>query len=482
LRGDILTFRLMMRRILASFGYLADAALIIGGTIGLVAYGEGYEFSFKLHHFILKGLVLINSSPGSAAIARNGTDLKKHTNYRATYSPGSYTFTVSKDGFRSWSKRLTVEAGQVTDARYIVLLPNTLVKATVATTSSFGLMTTSADERRVAYVTPASATIGQAIWTIDLPSGQPIRRFNLPLATPDVPTETINQLTWSKDGSHILFSTQSSTGKIFRVMENNGNNIVNLTTKYQLDFSNIVFAPSDWHLLFWMSSDGTLRRLDLGAESVSGVIAGDITQISFANDRILFIQTTSLGKTLQSAPVSDPTNISRLIPSLPESPTYAISFGRYQNSDELVIIPASTREATLYSGIFGSSPVSTIVARNVDAALFSPSDRYIALYSATHVSTYDGLLSSATHIVTSESPALPGALTSLMWADDAHLISRIGSSAVWSDYDGSNAQVLTSDTADGSVPFASNDQRSAYVISAAPTVGDQTLSSLLLRP
>ena len=58
----------MMRRILASLGYLAVAALIIGGTIGLVAYGEGYEYSFMQNRFVLKGLVLINSSPGAATI------------------------------------------------------------------------------------------------------------------------------------------------------------------------------------------------------------------------------------------------------------------------------------------------------------------------------------------------------------------------------------------------------------------------------
>ena len=472
-------FRLMLRRILVSFGYLAVATLIIGGTIGLVAYGEGYEFSFSQQKFVLKGLVLINSSPGAASISRDNIDLKKRTNYRATYKPGSYTFTVSKDGFRSWSKRLTVEAGQVTDARYIVMLPNTLTKTYLASAPSFGLMTASPDERRIAYVTPATDIVGEIIWTIDLPSGQPVRRYSLPLATTEAPAETIQQLTWSGDGSHLLVISQSAAGKVFRVMEKDGSNVADLTTKYQFDFSSIAFAPTDWRLLFWVTRDGTLRRLDLGTQAVSGVLAGNVTQVSFAADRVLFVQTTSLGKTLQAAPVNNPVSISRIVPSLPDSPSYTIAYGRFQNTDQLVIIPASTREATFYSGIFGSSPVSTVVARDVDSALFSPSGRFVAIYSTSHVATYDALLSSPTHIVTSESPALSGPLTSLTWGDEFHFISHIGTKAIWSDYDGSNAQDVAT-IIDGSIPFTSNDQRTAYVTNTSAT--GQTLTTLLLRP
>jgi hypothetical protein len=355
----------MIRRILIIFAYLLAGLVIIGGTLSLVEYGQGYTYDFGHHRFVHRGLILFGSVPSGAYITRDSVFTKHTTNRRDSYNPGSYTFKVDKPGYFSWTKTLTVKPGQVIDARYIILPPKNLVTTTVATTSVFATSALSTDNRHLAYSSAATVSEGAVVWTLDLPGGKPTKRFNLTPATATDPTESILSLQWSGDASHLLVISQDASGRVYRVMNADGSSAVNLTTQYKLDFNgqqSLSFAPSDWHDMFWIAADGSLRRLDLNAQSVSNVLATGVGQFSYAADRLLYVDATPLGQSLMTLQVHNPAQINRLIQSLPKSPTYAMSYASYLGTDELVIIPTATREATVYSGIFGSSPVSTVLA------------------------------------------------------------------------------------------------------------------------
>jgi hypothetical protein len=472
----------MLRRILIIFGYLVAGTVVIGGTLTLVAYGQGYSYDFSHHRFVHRGLVLLGSTPTGAYITRDGVYTKHRTNHRDSYNPGTYLFKVDKPGFTSWTKSLTVAAGEVVDARYIILLPLKPVTTTVATTTTdFDTPTTSRDHNHVAYSTPPTATEGATVSVQDLPGGKPTKRFSLPAATATVPAETILGLQWSGDASHLLIISQDAAGRVYRVVAANGSGAVDLTSQYKLDFNglqSLQFAPSDWHDMFWIAADGSLRRLDLNAQTVSNVLASQTTQFSFAGDRVLYIDATTLGHSLMTLQVHNPTQVSRLIESLPVSSTYSIDYANYQAQDELAVIPSSTREAIVYTGIFGSSPVSTVVARQVDSALFSPNGQFVALYSSSRLVTYDFQLSTPTALVNYTSPALNPTLTNLTWFDNYHLLLHLGGQLVFSDFDGTNRVVLAP-TVDSSLSFASNDQRSVYNYQAGTKTGQRLVNIIV---
>ncbi len=469
----------MFRRILITLGYILVGFVIAGGTLILVAYGQGYTYDIAHHRFVHRGLILFGSVPTGAYITQDGVYTKHQTNRRDSYNPGSYLFKIDKPGYMAWSKTLVVHPGMVTDARYVILVPQKPVQTTVATVdASFATPATSTDHRHIAYSSPATATEGPAVWTQDLPGGKPIKRYSLAAATPTVPAETIIGLQWSGDDSHLLVITQTPAGRVYRVINADGTNPINLTDQYKLDFTglqSLQFAPSDWHDLFWIGADGSLRRLDLNAQAVSDVLAAQTTQFSYAGDRLLYVNTTALGQSLMALQVHNPTQTAWLIPSLPKSSAYSIAYASYQGTDELVIIPSATHEATMYSGIFGSSPASTVVARNVDKASFTADGHLVALYSPTTLVTYDLELSTVTDIVNYRSPALGASLNSLGWFDNYHLIMNLGGKTVFSDFDGTNRVVLGS-AADGSVPFASSDNRSVYTIQINGTTGQKLVN------
>ena len=470
----------MLRRLPTIIGYLLFALVVIGGTFVLVAYSQGYSYDMSEHSFVRRGLVLFSSTPSGAQITKDGKSLNHNTSYRASYDPGKYAITIAKDGFHSWNKTLQVIAGQVTYARYVILLPMILLNSTVsATPTPYLIPVSSEDHHHLAYSTAPTATDSAAVWVADMPGGAPEKRFGLPAATATVPAESIVSLNWSVDASHLLIVSQGVAGRVYRVIAADGSNPLNLTDKYKFDFAGIRFSPNDWHQLYWVSTDGSLRRLDLGSQVVSSVLAGQVTQFNYASDHLIYIETTPLGRSLMTFALNDSNNKSVIVQALPASPSYVISYSSYQGNDEVVVIPSSTRDALIYSGIFGSSPVSTIVARGVDNAVFSPDGHFVALYSTTKLITYDIQLSTPIYNVSYTSSTLAAPLTGLSWFDPYHLLLHLGDQAVFCDFDGTN-QVNVAPVVAGMTPFAANDTRSIYSLEPA-IAGGQKLVNITIR-
>ena len=450
----------MFRRILIIIGYALVGLAIAAATLALVAYGQGYSYDFSTHRLVHKGLVMIDASPGGAIVTRPGSSWHHAVAYHGTYKPGTYTFTVSKTGYRSWSKTLTVTAGQVVDARYVVLLPQKLVNATAAKLNgTLGTAVVSSNHQSLAV--PVTTPSGVDIYIADLPGGNFIKRLSLP-------GETITQLVWSADATHLLVVSQAPTGPVDRVISADGSVNLNLTTQYNSTFPGLKFDPTNWQQLYWVDSTGALRHLDLSAQAISGVLAAGISQFSFAGNRLIYVQATSLGQSLMAFTLGNPTQPQQLIQALPKSPGYVLKYANYQGQDELVVIPNSTGDALVYTGIFGSSPVSTIVARNVTSATFSPDGHYVALYSPSLLITYDFLLSTPTQIINYPSPNLGGSLQGLNWFDNNHLLLNINGQTVFSDFDGTNRTIITS-TLPNSLPFGALDQKSIYSLQATTT-------------
>jgi hypothetical protein len=230
-----------------------------------------------------------------------------------------------------------------------------------------------------------------------------------------------------------------------RLASASGGEPVNLTDQYKFDFSSTKFSSTDWRLLYWVSPDG-LRRLDVGSQSVSAVLAGKVTQFWITPGRVLYVQQTELGRSLWSVDSRD--KHQELIAALPESDSYSVAFSSYLNQDDLAIVPAATQTGTLYTGIFSDTPVAKTVAHGVTNVSFSP-DGHLAAFSApTAISVYDLERSEikntfARYDITNQ----PGALSAISWFDNYHLLLIRGTQLIWCEFDGDNQVPLGTVTA-----------------------------------
>lgn len=89
--------------------------VVVVGVIGylVILLARGYRFDPKTLKFNPNGILVIKSDPTGAQIFVDG-DLKGATDTNLSLAPGIYDVDIKKDGFISWSKRLTIEKEVVT--------------------------------------------------------------------------------------------------------------------------------------------------------------------------------------------------------------------------------------------------------------------------------------------------------------------------------------------------------------------------------
>jgi hypothetical protein len=429
----------MLRRILTYTGYLLSTIVLVGGTFGLVAYGNDYTYDLHTHKLVQNGHVIINSVPGNIALVADGKQLKKKTPYQAAYKVGLHTFGLVRDGYWPWQKTLKVIAGQVSLVRYVVLVPRAPKTVALDTRPQVMAQSISKDHRHLAYITGGA---DPAVYTMDLGNPKAVKLYSPPAATETVPAETLSGVSWSDDASHLMIVSTAAGAPVHRLAAASGGEPVNLTAQYHYNFSGIKFSDSNWRQLYWLAPDG-LRRLDVDAQTVSAVLADKVTQFWVEPDRVLYVQQTELGRSLWS--LDGRGRHQRLIQALAESDSYSVAYVNYRGEDELAVVPAKTQTGTLYTGIYGDTPVAKTVAQGVVEASFSPDGHLLVMSSPTRIVTCD-LEQSLLYgrLVTYAVADQPGNLLALTWFDNYHLLANRDSKLYWSEFDGANQVELGS--------------------------------------
>jgi hypothetical protein len=203
-----------------------------------------------------------------------------------------------------------------------------------------------------------------------------------------------------------------------------------------------------------------------------------VTQFWVQQDRVLYVQQTDLGRSLWSLDARG--HHQELIQALVESDSYSVAYANYRGEDELAVVPAKTQTGTLYTGIFGDTPVAKTVARGVTMASFSPDGHFLAFSSPTSIMTYDLEQSAITGTPTVYTVIdQPGQLSNLTWFDTYHLLATRGDHLYWSEYDGANRVDLG--PAAGILPgYGTADNRSVVVF--RPVGQSVRLMELLVKP
>lgn len=447
-----------MKRALIILSYLLLAVVVVAATIVLVAVGKGYSYDFKTGRVSLKGLLVLNSTPQAATVLVNDQEIRRRTPYRATMEAGLYNVEVRKDGFRPWQKRLVINPSGVTFIPYALLVPQEIKATTLISNRSVSQLAATRDRRHFAYVTTGPDA---GVWTLNFDRREGTKRYSPKPASPDQPAEVIESVTWADDGSRLLVkSVVGATPAYTLVSTNGGPAALNLTELFRFDFSGLTFNPKNSRELYWTSPEG-LRRLDVEARTVSAVLAEKVSAFTFAGDRILYVQTTALGKTVWSMDGAgrDP---KRLIESLAESPSYELAYVNVRDKDYLAVLPHQAGTATVYIDIFSATPTAKVVSKAAQHITFSDDGRYLAFYSADGFGSYD----TEKDIVRATEA---NNLTHLSWYDGSHVLVNRQGQLQLAEFDGANMNDITK--VGPAVPaYSTNDQR--FIVTLRPGAGE----------
>lgn len=142
--------RLRNRFMLIAFGIL----VFVVATPILVLYARGFQIDWVHHKIVKTGTFVIKTMPSKAMILLNGKPQSSLTPSTIRFVlPGDYDVTVQKDGYQSWTKRLTVLPQFVTwineDRDFITLFYTTAQEKNQVATNFASL---SQDNSELAYV------------------------------------------------------------------------------------------------------------------------------------------------------------------------------------------------------------------------------------------------------------------------------------------------------------------------------------------
>ncbi|HUD11393.1 MAG TPA: PEGA domain-containing protein [Candidatus Saccharimonadia bacterium] len=423
----------MLRRILIISGYVFLTLLLVGLTVVLVAYGNDYSYDFSTHKIIQKGHVIIDSLPNNIHITADGHILTKKTPYQAAYKVGMHTFGLNLDGYWPWQKSLEVVAGQVSLVQYVILVPKNPPQIDLDTRVQIVAQAISEDHRHLAYVTGGPDA---AVYTLGVGNDSPVKVYTPKAGTTTTPAEQLTDVAWSADASHLLI-TGTVGGQPEELLESaSGGSAINLTQQYGFTFAGIQFSTSNWQQLYWIAPDG-LRRLDVGSQTVSSVLASNVSQFWPIPNQVLYVQNTGTEQSLWS--INGNNHSQQLIDALAASPTYAVAYSTFLGTDELAVVPSATGTGTLYTGTFGSTPIAKTIAHAVSGASFSPDGHLVAFSSSNLIVTYDLNQSELQNkLVDYTISGEPGQLLSLSWFDNYHMLLNRSGEMYWSEFDGAN--------------------------------------------
>jgi hypothetical protein len=107
-------------------GYGLFAVAIGFATLLLVYLANGYYVDTGTGKVIQNGLVYVDSKPGGARIFLNGQQQRGSTDARLVLPEGEYDIMLQREGYREWSRSLSLEGGSLRRLTYARLIPNEL--------------------------------------------------------------------------------------------------------------------------------------------------------------------------------------------------------------------------------------------------------------------------------------------------------------------------------------------------------------------
>lgn len=410
------------KKFLLISSYLLVAAVIAGGTLLLVSYGSGYSYDFRTHRFVSNGLLILGTTPSGARLTIDGKQSRKLTPYRSTMRVGEYSIALKKEGYRPWSKRITIVASEVVNLALIILVPEKLRTATIPNTAETTSILASSDHKHVAAIT---AGPNPGLWRLN-----PDKTTSKKVYTPGA-DQQIQSGSLSRDGSRALLRVQQADG-VHLLYIDMGNGVVqDLTAEFKVVFDDVRFSFSDSNRLYWLSADG-LRRIDVSSKTMSAVLAEKVANYTYDNDRVIYIQSTTLGK-IVAIMDADGKNSRTLIEGIAESPSYIMSYASFRDKDDLAVVPTATGQMTVYESIYSDNVVSRVITRDVKGVLASDDGHYFVFSKATGFGSYDvGRAKKYEGLYNDKVDAIS-------WFNGAHVIVNSGGKTRLVEFDGGNS-------------------------------------------
>lgn len=339
------------------------AIITVGvGVTALILFIMGYRIeSGSLEQ---GALLQFESKPTGATVYIDGKAISSRTNTKSTVLEGQHTFSVTRDGYDDWNRTITVQAGTLTWLDYVRLVPSERTSQTVL---EFETLDSALAEPGGEYYVLQTDDSQPSFILVDLRSEKIV---SSELILPDDIYSTSEDkaaehkftvVEWDEAGRYILVRHELTGGdsEWLVVDTHDVNNTRNLTKTLGSKFKQVAFIGTDNESLYGLTTDGILRKLDLGSETMSRALVSGVDSFTINRETkiISYVGVSTDDSGVRTAGLyRDGDENSHVIASSESDSRIMIASGKYHSYDYVAV--ADGQSILVYRGTYPSSSAS----------------------------------------------------------------------------------------------------------------------------
>lgn len=287
--------QVVRRAIVYSVMSVAVAVLV---TI-LIFVMLGYQFNRTDGRIEQGGLVQFSTRPTGASVNIDGNNLGATTTTKSTLASGEHHIRMERANYKPWQKTVQVVPGSILWLNYARLVPNNLEQSNIERFSTVSGTAVSPNDRWMAIHEKKNSP---AITLADLGEVTPeMTEIEIPESAytkPEKESSSVFTLErWDPRSRYLLvLHTYDDNQKEWLVVDTEDeDNTKNISRPFNLDIKKPIFHGGDSTLIYALTDDNDVRKIDLDASTVSGVLVSNIAEFK-VHDRATLVYATTYDK------------------------------------------------------------------------------------------------------------------------------------------------------------------------------------------
>ncbi len=419
------------------------------GVLLSLAWAMGFRFDFNGGKLTQVALLQFDSFPDGATVKINGSILSSKTTTRENVQAGKNTIEITKNGYRSWQKTVTLNSSEVRWLDYIRLIPNSITTDQVKNFSAISEMLESPNQHWLLLRTSDNERANNvyALTLADISDPKNVR-FSTIAINPNEITAPINGqsekfsiVEWDIGSRYVLVRHQvGDKVEYLRIDRENPTITNNLTKTFGLDISEPHFSGTSGQIFFALTGSD-LRKFDASNQTTSAPLATGVQSYQLTeNNMISFVSTEIKGdKTVQTVGIYNDGQV-KTIKTYDKVETTRVGVTRYRDKDYLAVARSET--VAIYPSPLDENHASNAIYLNspggIDWLDFSPSGRFIIAGHQNKLVDFDLDTNDNYSFELGEVNGAP------QWADDTHIVDVSGDMIRLVEFDGANSEDIVS--------------------------------------
>ena len=261
----------------------------------------GYQYNLQTRMVEQRGLVQYDSRPRGATVFVDGKELGSRTQTKSMVDAGQHQFSMQLRGYDEWRKVVDIKPGTLTALSYVRLVPTERKVSEVKQLSTVSSARFSPD-RKWAIAVVSTDRLPRLTW-IDVRDANDVKTTDQTIdavLTGHEDERSKHELTiaeWDLDSRYVLLRHaytlgDGTTGVQWLRLDREVREPVDISRLASLELKDVRFIGGGGNELYALQTSGELRRIAVGAATLSGPLLTGVTSFSvYGTDFVSYVGT-----------------------------------------------------------------------------------------------------------------------------------------------------------------------------------------------